>query len=322
MCAPSEMGFLACPLSGGGCGADQRVLVPACPADCPQTVLEYLPNASSRVVRSCFSETPFSSPTVTPSPSGDALLVWVNDSQPRSCGSTRSATVFAQVVRGLSTSVLLSPRMNLGTTTDELGPSATFVDGVGFVVAHITELGAVELHQIPVDAPTMPVDPPRVLLAELTATSLGTNTATTASQVSLATGDAGMVAVTFTDGSCAGSNRVMIQPASVTASAATWGTALAIHPTATETHLAPVASRNGAGRRGEWVVFYRQATRDEYAVRILPDLSRTVGDPIAIRGLPVEGRPMLNPDGTSWGFVTSTSTPSVVSGRLSCVDSM
>jgi hypothetical protein len=235
---------------------------------------------------------------------------------------SREAPIYARMLRtlgaGAAREVTQSTvRLELGTTRDWLGASTVFVEGIGFVVAHINAAGAVELHRIEV-VPN---------LAMVAATSLGDNAATAASEVSLVNAGGTNVVVAYTDGACNEANRVMVQSAAVSASSATWATALALQATATVNHRLPVASRNGTpastgdDRRGEWAVLYHERN-DTYAVRVLPDLSATTAEPVVFTRLILGGRAYLAPLDAAWGFVAPTNVETLVSGSLACMPPM
>ena len=303
----------------GVCDDDETVN--NCGSDCRSIVAHWLRSDGVVASSMCMEPTGLASATLTPQPNGDALLVWVDDNAMRVCGTASTATVHARLLR--TTTVLRGSNIiDLGTTADWLGPSAVFVAGVGFVVAHITPSGDIELHRIPV--------PDTAGFDTLAATSLGTAGTTAAGEVSLASAGGTDVAVSFVQGSCT-SNRVVFQRATVTETSATWQTAINVQATADVARHAPVASRNGSvtstevDRLGEWAVFYRQDDV-QFAQRLSADTNAPTANPVQIMGAQraVE-RPYVEPTGVSWGYLTmiNSTTPSVanvVSGSLACTD--
>jgi hypothetical protein len=292
----------------------------SCTPDCKPTIAQWIAGTSVKSV--CLDPAIYERATLTNSPTGDVLLVWVEDANTRGCGMSREAPIYARMLRtlgaGAAREVTQSTvRLELGTTRDWLGASTVFVEGIGFVVAHINAAGAVELHRIEV-VPN---------LAMVAATSLGDNAATAASEVSLVNAGGTNVVVAYTDGACNEANRVMVQSAAVSASSATWATALALQATATVNHRLPVASRNGTpastgdDRRGEWAVLYHERN-DTYAVRVLPDLSATTAEPVVFTRLILGGRAYLAPLDAAWGFVAPTNVETLVSGSLACMPPM
>jgi len=321
-----------CPCAGPTCVApnvcgngtcDTGENVANCYSDCPPIVGHWLRTNETIAGSLCMEPTGLASATLTPEPNGDALLVWVDDSAARVCGTARAATVRARLLRTTSPAGLNGSNiMDLGTTADWLGPSAVFVEGVGFIVAHTTQTGDIELHRIPV--------PDTAGFNALAATSIGLSGATGAAEVSLANAGGTDLAVSFVQGACTAS-RVVFQRASVTAATATWQAAINLQAAADVERHAPVASRNGtvgsmdANRRGEWAVFYRQGD-DAFAQRLSADTTAPTGNPVQIMGAGrSEGRPYVEAKGASWGYLTTTrsaapSTADIVSGSLACVD--
>lgn len=304
----------------GVCDAGESVAT--CYTDCNPIVGHWLRPGGGIASSICMEPTGLASATLTPEPEGDALLVWVDDTTTRACGTARAATVYARLLR-TTTRLDGSNIMELGTTTDWLGPSAVFVEGVGFVVAHTTASGDIELHRIPV--------PDAAGFSTLTATSIGLSGVTGAGEVSLASAGGAEIAVSYVEGTCA-SNRVVFRRASVTATAATWQPAINLHTATDLGRHAPVAARNGAvgstgmDRRGEWAVFYRQGD-EAFAQRLRADAPGTTGNPIRVMAADrAEGRVYVEATGVSWGYLTTTSNASmpsmgdIVSGSLACLD--
>ncbi len=331
--APSNITACAadCPCAGPTCvtpdvcgngTCDTGESVATCYTDCNPIVGHWLRPGGTIASSICMGPTGLASATLTPEPEGDALLVWVDDTATRTCGTARAATVHARLLR-TTTRLEGSNIMDLGTTADWLGPSAVFVEGVGFIVAHTTASGDIELHRIAV--------PDAAGFNTLAATSIGLSGATGAAEVSLALAGGTEIAVSYVEGACA-SNRVVFQRASVTATAATWQSAVGLQAAADAGRHAPVASRNGtvgsteADRRGEWAVFYRQGD-EAFAQRLRADGAATSGNTIRVMAADrSEGRAYVEPTGASWGYLTTISnvaSPSVgdiVSGSLACVD--
>lgn len=321
-----------CPCAGPSCitpnvcgngRCDTGETVASCYTDCNPVVGHWLRVNGTVASSICMEPTGLASATLTPEPGGDALLVWVADTATRTCGTASAATVHARLLRTATGDLESSNIMDLGTTTDWLGPSVVFVEGVGFIVAHTTASGDIELHRIPV--------PDMAGFNTLAATSIGLSGATGAGEVSLALAGGTEIAVSYVEGACT-SNRVVFRRANVTATAATWQSAVNLQAAADAGRHGPVASRNGtigsteADRHGEWVVFYRQ--RDEaFAQRLRADAAATTGNPIRV--MPAdrsEGRAYVEPTGASWGYLTTTSNAtspsvnSIVSGSLACID--
>ena len=325
---------LYCPCAGPTCVTpnvcgngvcDATETVAKCSSDCQPVLAHWLRSNGTIASSTCMEPTGLASATLTPEPNGDALLVWVDDSAARVCGTASTAMVHARLLRTTTpgpTGLNGSNIMDLGTTADWLGPSAVFVEGVGFIVAHTTASGDIELHRIPV--------PDAAGFNTLAATSIGMSGTTGAGEVSLASAGGTDIAVSFVQGAC-NTNRVVFQRASVTATSATWQAAINLHATADMARHAPVASRNGlatsteADRRGEWAVFYRQGD-DQFAQRLSADTNAPTANPVRIMGAErAEGRPHVEATGVSWGYLTTTNdvTPSVanvVSGSLACID--
>lgn len=330
--APSNLAACAadCPCAGPTCVTpdvcgngvcDAAESVATCHTDCAPIVAHWLRSNGTIAASTCMEPTGLASATLTPQPNGDALLVWVDDYAVRLCGTASTATVHARLLR---TTARLegSNIIDLGTTADWLGPTAIFVAGVGFVVAHTTPSGDIELHLIPV--------PDMAGFNTLAATSLGTAGTTAAGEVSLASAGGTDVAVSFVQGSCT-ANRVVFQRATITETSATWQTAINVQATADVARHAPVASRNGlatsteADRRGEWAVFYRQDDV-QFAQRLSADTNAPIANPIRIMGAERSAeRPYVEPTGVSWGYLTKINSPTpsvanVVSGSLACID--
>lgn len=330
-CNPRErVSVGACPADcpatcgDGTCAAAAMETHLTCPTDCEPTIAQWL--SGSTAVSACFEPTRLNSATLTPSSSGDALLVWVDDAGERACGSATSAPVYARMIRarmGGAREIVSSGRINLGTTRDWLGASTLFVEGIGFVVAHVNDAGAVELDRIEVLSE----------LDSVAATPLGVNDATAASEVSLATAGERTIVVAFTDGACDAPNRIALQSVVLSPTSATWTSPFTLQAAAGIVHRFPVVSRSGAVgttlRRGEFAVFYGAGPLPEppglpraelHAVRVAPDLSAIVGTPITINNVIADDRPFVSPVNVSWGFVTSTTAETVVSGTLSCIE--
>ena len=299
-----------------GCGngtCEPTENITNCQPDCEPMLAQWIVGPSVQSI--CLPPANFASASITRSAGNDLLLVWVEDAAPRACGMTRSAPVFARVLRAEGTGAMRRIRageqLALGETTDWLGASATFVAGVGFVVAHVNATGAVELHRVELND--------NVAMAR--AMLLGDSGTTAAAEVSITSGGGTDIAISFIEGACASTaadvNRVIVQSAVVTTSGVRWGPALTLQPTPASNHL-PVASRN-FDRGGEWMVVYTLVD-DEYAVRVESNMSATIGAPIASPRSGSASRPYLTPMSASWAFVTATSGETIASGKLECMD--
>jgi len=264
----------------------------------------------------CLEQTRLAAASLTPEPEGDVLLLWVDDAAMRECGSAADAPVQARILRtigGAMPRIDTSPVLALGTTTDALGPSATFVPGQGWVVAHVSAAGAVVVSRIAVTA----------TLASASASMISTIATTTAAEVSISTGAGTTVGVAYTDGGCAATNRVVVRTADISAGSVAFGGELVASPEMPRSRRIPVASYHST--RDEWAVFYRELD-DESAVR-LDAMGEVVGAPIELGIGTIAGRPhveALNTAGRppSWGFVAITTAGDVRSGALACLEPM
>jgi hypothetical protein len=262
----------------------------------------------------CLEQTRLAAASLTPEPDGDVLLVWVDDAGMRECGSSTEAPVKARVLRpigGATPRIDSSPVLDLGSTADALGPSVAFVAGHGWVVAHVDNDGSIVVSQIAVTT----------ALASVTSTMVSSIDTTTAAEVSISAGEGATIAVAYTDGGCAATNRVIVRTAELSATSATFSAELVASPTMARNRRAPVAAYHAD--RDEWAVFYREVD-DESAVR-LDAMGRTIRDPITLGIGTVAGRPYieaLSPaSGTpSWGFVAVTTSGDVRSGTLACLE--
>ena len=264
----------------------------------------------------CLEQTRLAAASLTPEPEGDVLLVWVDDAGMRECGSATEAPVKARVLRpigGATPRIDSSPVLDLGSTADALGPSVAFVPGQGWVIAHVDNDGSIVVSQIAVTT----------ALASVTSTMVSSIDTATAAEVSISVGEGASIAVAYTDGGCAATNRVIVRTATLASSSATFSAELVASPTMARNRRAPVAVYHPD--RDEWAVFYREVD-DESAVR-LDAMGRTIRDPITLGVGTVAGRPYveaLSPaSGTpSWGFVAITTSGDVRSGTLACLDPM
>ncbi|MBN8614113.1 MAG: hypothetical protein J0L92_26175 [Deltaproteobacteria bacterium] len=265
---------------------------------------------------SCLDQTRLAAATLTPEPEGDVLLVWVDDAGTRECGSAPDAPVRARVLRtigGATPRVDSGPVVELGSTTDALGPSVTFVEGQGWVIAHVGSAGQIVVNRLAVTAAIADYDQDAVAMISSIAT-------TSAAEVTVSVGDAGSVAVAYTTGGCAATNAVEVRTAEISGSSVTFGAAIAVTEEANRNRRAPVATYHPV--RDEWVVFYREVD-DEQALR-LTATGTAVGAPVALGIGTVAGRPYveaISPSGgtPSWGFVAVTTGGEVRSGTLACV---
>ena len=216
-------------------------------------------------------------------------------------------------IGGATPRIAVSDVLELGSTGDALGPSAAFVPGQGWVIAHVAEDGRIELHRVGVVAD----------LAAAAAISISTIAATLAAEVSVSVGAGSTVAVAYTEGACGAPNQVLLRTADVGAGSVVFGDAIPVTADAAAARRAPVAAYH-AGRAGEWAVLYRERD-DERAVRLDP-AGVTIGAPIALGVGTVAGRPYFEalrpaaPATPSWGFVAVTTAGEVRSGALACVE--
>jgi len=270
----------------------------------------WLRSNGSIAATTCLEQTRLGTATMTPEPGGDVLLVWVDDAMPRECGSAATAAVQARILRtigGATPRIDVSPAIALGSTGDALGPSAVFVTGQGWIVAHVSETSDVVVHRIAVTA----------TLASAAATVISTIDATMPAEVSIAASAGATVAVAYTEGGCAATNRVVLRTADIAAGSVAFGAELAVTADAAAGRRAPVASYHPS-RAGEWAVFYRERD-DERAIR-LDAMGAPIGEPLSLGLGTVSGRPYVEPSGASWGFVAVTTTGDVKSGSLACID--
>jgi len=266
----------------------------------------------------CLEQTTLGAASLVPEPEGDTLLVWVDDDGARECGASATSAVRARILRhvgGASPRIAASDVLELGATGDALGPSATFVQGEGWVIAHVAEDARIEVHRIGVVAD----------LVTASASPMSTIATTAAAEVSVSVGAGTTVAVAYTEGGCGAPNQVLLRTADVSAGSVVFGDAIPVTADAAAARRAPVAAYH-AGRAGEWAVLYRERD-DERAVRLDP-AGEPIGMPTALGLGTVSGRPhveALNPTAPaapSWGFVAVTTAGEVRSGALSCVEPM
>jgi hypothetical protein len=278
----------------------------------------WLRASGATAATTCLEQTTLGAASLVPEPEGDVLLVWVNDNGARECGASSNAAVQARILRhigGATPRIDVSDVLDLGSTGDALGPSATFVRGQGWVVAHVTEDASIEVHRIGVVTD----------LATASATAISSIASTAAAEVSVSVGAGTTVGVVYTEGGCGAPNRVLLRTADVGAASVTFGDAIEVTADAAAGRRAPVAAYHG-GRAGEWAVFYRERD-DERAVRLDP-MGEPIGMPVALGLGTVAGRPYVEalspgaPATPSWGFVAVTTGGDVRSGALSCVEPM
>lgn len=265
----------------------------------------------------CLEQTTLASASLTPEPDGDVLLVWVDDASPRECGLAANAAVRARVLRpigGPMPRIETSEAISIGRTVDALGPSVVFVRDRGWLVAHVTPSGAVEIHRIPVV----------VSLATLEASVISTLETTSASEVSLAAGSDAEVSVTYTEGGCNEPNRVVLRTANATGGSVTFGDAIVVSSSMSRNRRNPVAAYDPVRR--EWAVLYRELA-EELAARIDRDGMR-IGEAVPLGVGTVVGRPYVEavaPPGSMmapfWSFLVVTATGEVRSGRFTCQES-
>ncbi|GAB4201811.1 MAG: hypothetical protein OHK0013_14300 [Sandaracinaceae bacterium] len=266
----------------------------------------------------CLEQTTLGAASLVPEPEGDVLLVWVDDNGERECGASATAAVRARILRhigGAAPRIDASGVLELGSTGDALGPSAAFVRGQGWIVAHVAEDGRIEVHRVGVVTNLMTAS----------AVAISTIASTTAAEVSVSVGAGTTVGVTYTEGGCGAPNRVLLRTADINAASVVFGDAIAVTGETAGNRRAPVASYH-ADRAGEWAAFYRESG-DERAVRLDPS-GAPIGMPIALGIGTVAGRPYVEalspaaPATPSWGFVAITTAGEVRSGTLSCVEPM
>ncbi len=286
------------------CGADATSPVQA----------RWLRSNGTIAATSCLDQTRLAGATLTPEPDGDVLLVWIDDAGMRECGSAPDAPVRARVLRtigGGTPRIDASPAFDLGTSTDALGPSVTFVRGQGWVVAHVGAAGQIVVNRIAVST----------TLTSVSAAMISTIATTAAAEVTVTTGEGAAIAVAYTEGGCAATNRVVVRTTEVSGASVTFSAEIAVTADMSRNRRAPVATFHAD--RGEWAVLYREVD-DESAVR-LDSMGRPIGDPVALGIGTVAGRPYveaLSPSGRtpSWGFVVVTTGGDVRSGALACID--
>jgi hypothetical protein len=272
-------------------------------------------------VRVCLDDTRLASPTLTREPAGDVLLVWVDDTGVRACGSMTpaSAPVRARVLRTRAATstppIAASEVLELGTTADALGPSVAFVPGQGWVVAHV-EGADVIVTRIEVSND----------ITAYEATRISTLAAAGASQVTVTPGPGSSIALAYLDGPCdSRTNRVVVRIGDVGAGSVVFGEAWVANDEAvTAQRGAPVASY-GAGR-GEWAVLYREGSR-VVAARLdrrgtlvgtrVPLLMNSVAARPLVIELPGDPTRMLQP---RWAFAAVTEDGDIASGVLACLD--
>lgn len=266
---------------------------------------------------SCLEQTRLAAASLTPEPEGDVLLVWIDDAGMRECGSSPDAPVRARVLRtigGATPRIDASPAIDLGTTADALGPSVAFVAGQGWVIAHVGSAGQIVVSRLGVTANIADYDQDAVSMISSIAT-------TAAAEVTVSTGEGATIAVAYTEGGCAATNRVVVRTTEVSGGSVTFGGEIPVTADMSRNRRAPIATFHPD--RDEWVVLYREVD-DEDAVR-LDSMGRAIGEPVSLGLGTVAGRPYveaLSPAGRapSWGFVVVTTGGDVRSGALACIE--
>lgn len=265
----------------------------------------------------CLTQTRLAAASATPEPAGDVLLVWVEDAAARECGAATAAPVRARVLRPISATparIDVSEAFELGTTADALGPSASYVDGHGWVIAHASAAGDVVVHRIATQTSFSSYVASAV-------TMISSIDAGAARDVTIAAGAEGAIAVAYADGDCA-VGRVVLRLASLSEGSVTFGDELRVSEERDRVRRAPVPAFHAG--RGEWVVVYRDGA-DEQAARF-SQAGAAIASPVPLGLGTVTGRPYVEAQSTSgrppsWGILAVTNDGNLRSATLACVES-